>query len=81
MDSNGWDDVMTDAGEMPLVALLLPSRQRLFAKQGALATTPIQIDFLNQHIIFGDGSVFFGFNTAQFSEQIKQLTGFEWVSP
>jgi len=52
----------------------LPDFQKSLTKRGELAGVPIRIDFVNRFILFGDGSVFFGFNTTLFSQQVQMLT-------
>ncbi|GEM_PF-3398607 len=70
----GNDDLAIYEGDVPLVALLLPDFQKSLTKRGELAGVPIRIDFVNRFILFGDGSVFFGFNTTLFSQQVQMLT-------
>jgi hypothetical protein len=64
---------------VPVIALYLPDAQKLSAKNETLATTPIRIDFLNRVIVFGDGRVFFGYNTVGFDELVQRLTGVDFT--
>jgi len=74
----GGDDTSVYAGGVPVVALFSPEAQKLLAKNDTFATTPIRIDFLNKFILFGDGSVFFGYNTVDFDELVQTLTGLDF---
>jgi len=74
----GGDDTSVYAGGVPVVALFSPEAQKLLAKNDTFATTPIRIDFLNKFILFGDGSLFFGFNTIGFDELVQTLTGIDF---